>query len=135
MPGEIEEAETAGGEYQADIASFVLHCPKRNPGEHFEGLEMLTKLLTPAGDTELKGRVEELPAPGEQGDEGEDEDEDIDWYLEQTAQETQETMLITESTAEYGYGFNFNKTGVFKNLLDEFGLLLDVKNPDSKTLR
>ena len=47
----------------------------------------------------------------------------------------EESVHVTETTAEYGYGFNFSKTGVFKNLLAEFEMLLDVKDPDSKTLR
>ena len=131
LPGEVEESESAGGEYQADIASFVLRCPKKNPGEHFEGLDMITKLLTPSGDTQVRANIEELDAENE-----EDEDEEeIDFFYEQRMPEQEQTMNITESTSEFGYGFNFSKTGVFKNLLDEFEQLLDVNNPDSKPLR
>ena len=131
LPGEIEESESAGGEYQADIASFVLRCPKKNPGENFEGLDMITKLLTPSGDTQVRANIEELDAENEE----DAEEEEIDFFYEQSMPEQEQTMNITESTSEFGYGFNFAKTGVFKNLLDEFEQLLDVKNPDSKTLR
>jgi len=134
LPGEVEEAETAGGEYQADIASFVLRCPKKVPGEHFDGLEMITQLLTPSGDKQMKNQVEELDAADDDDVDVDSEDE-IDWYYEQRPhQEDLDPLLVTESTADFGYGFNFAKTGVFKNLLDEFELLLDVKNPDSKSL-
>lgn len=131
LPGKIEESESAGGEYQADIASFVLRCPKKNPGENFEGLDMITKLLTPSGDTQVRANIEELDAENEE----DAEEEEIDFFYEQSMPEQEQTMNITESTSEFGYGFNFAKTGVFKNLLDEFEQLLDVKNPDSKPLR
>ena len=143
LPREVEEAETAGGQYQADIASFVLKCPKKIRGQHFEGLDMLTKLLTPPGKDNLDGKVEELSEDvadeaGAASDEmPEEDDDDIDWYFEQSMPDEKEEKieLLTVSTEDFGYGFNFSKTGVFKNLLDEFGLLLDVKNPDAKSHR
>ena len=39
-----------GGEYQADTRSFFITCPKSQLGQHFEGLDMITKLLTPPGN-------------------------------------------------------------------------------------
>ena len=44
------------------------------------GLDMITQLLTPKGDTELKNKIEEVG-----GDEEVVEEEgEIDWYYEQT---------------------------------------------------
>lgn len=34
--------------------SFVIKVPKQVPGEEFEGLDMITKLLTPKGQTSAK---------------------------------------------------------------------------------
>ena len=92
---------------------------------------MITKLLTPAGDTQVRSKIEELDGENEEAE----EEEEVDFSYEQSMPEEAETLNITESTSEFGYGFNFAKTGVFKNLLDEFEQLLDVKNPDSKPLR
>jgi len=131
LPGEVEETDDAGGVYQADISSFVIRCPKRQQGEHFPGLDMITQLLIPKGDTELKNQIEEVG--GEEEDEETEEFNDIDWYFQQTPNQGETVIHVTESTAQYGYGFNCSKTGVFKNLLEEYEIMLDVKNPDSKT--
>ena len=47
LPGEVEETDAASGAWDAETTSFVVKCPKVTEGEHFEGLEMLTQLLTP----------------------------------------------------------------------------------------
>ena len=60
LPGEIEENDAASGAWDAETTSFVVKCPKVVQGEHFNGLDMLTQLLTPKGETNLKNRVEEL---------------------------------------------------------------------------
>ena len=36
LPGEVEESDKAGGEYDADTASFKVKCPKVTPGTNFE---------------------------------------------------------------------------------------------------
>ncbi len=38
---------------------FTLHVPKEMAGQHFEGLEMLTNLLTPKGSRSAKPLVED----------------------------------------------------------------------------
>ena len=67
LPGEIEENDAASGAWDAETTSFVVKCPKVVQGEHFNGLDMLTQLLTPKGETNLKNRVEEL-SEGEEPD-------------------------------------------------------------------
>ncbi len=39
---------------------FTLQIPKETPGEHFEGLQMLTSLLAPVGSRSAKPLVEDL---------------------------------------------------------------------------
>ena len=36
------------------LGAFVVKVPKETEGEHFDGLDMLTKLLAPAGKTTAK---------------------------------------------------------------------------------
>lgn len=139
LPGEVEESDKAGGEYDADTASFKVKCPKVKHGIHFQGLDMITQLLTPKGNNEVKTKIEDLSGDNNEENNGEadqeSEEEEMDWYFEQTFP-TDESNLIKsgEDVSLYGYGFNFAKTGVFKDLMDEFGQILDVKNPDVKTL-
>lgn len=133
LPGEVEETDEASGNYDADIRSFVVNCPKKNAGEVFEGLDMLTKLLTPAGETCVKKNIEVIDENGEDGDEEEDEEE-IDWYYEQVlSSEGDFNPLEKLSEKEKGYGFGSKQSGVYTNLLQEFEELLDIKDPDSKT--
>ena len=47
-----------------------------------KGLDMITQLLIPKGDTELKNQIEEVGG-GEENEETE-EFNDIDWYFQQT---------------------------------------------------
>lgn len=82
LPGEIEENDAASGAWDAETTSFVVKCPKVVQGEHFNGLDMLTQLLTPKGETNLKNRVEELNEE-EEGEDEEDEEEVIEWYIDQ----------------------------------------------------
>jgi len=132
LPGEVEETDEASGNYDADIRSFVVNCPKKNVGEVFEGLDMLTKLLTPAGETCVKKNIEVIDDDGE--DDEEDEEEEIDWYFEQVLpSESDFNPLEKLSEKERGYGFGLKQSGVYTNLLQEFEELLDIKDPDNKT--
>jgi len=69
LPGEVEENDAASGAWDAETTSFVVKCPKVVEGEHFPGLDMLTQLLTPKGDTSLKNAVEELNGEEFEGEE------------------------------------------------------------------
>ena len=84
LPGEVIENEDASASWEAESNSFVVKCPKKNEGEHFSGLDMLTDLLTPKGEKEIKNKIEII---GGENDEVireiEDEVEEIDFYFEQ----------------------------------------------------
>jgi len=135
LPGEVEETDEASGNYDADTRSFVVNCPKKNVGEVFEGLDMLTKLLTPSGELSVKKNVEVInDEDSDDGDEEEVEEEEIDWYYEQVLPSTTDLdPLENLSEKEKSYGFGLKQSGVYTNLLQEFEELLDIKNPDSKT--
>lgn len=137
LPGEVEESDAASGCWDADTTSFVIKCPKVKSGEHFQGLEMLTQLLTPKGDTTVRKGVEELG--GENGesedcDDCDDREEDIEWYFEQTINSCQEPisdLATPRDCTSYGYGFAFTHTEVYTKLLAEFGEILDLAQPDT----
>ena len=60
LPGPVVESEEAAASWDADTNSFVVKCPKKVEGEHFSGLDMLTDLLTPKGEKEVKNKIEVL---------------------------------------------------------------------------
>ena len=116
LPGEIEENDAASGAWDAETTSFVVKCPKVVQGEHFNGLDMLTQLLTPKGDTNLKNRVEELNE-GEEGEEEEDEDDEeevIDWYIDQNLPNEEKMTTGKRDSATHGYGFGFSETAAYR---------------------
>jgi len=128
LPGPVTESEAASGSWDADSSSFVVKCPKVNIGENFEGLEMLTQLLTPKGETEVRTKVEVIGGDDEEGD-SDDEEAEIDWYYEQKLPADESSPFMDCA----GYGFGFKHTGVYKSLLAEYGEIVDLADPDTLT--
>ena len=127
LPGQVVENEEAAATWDAESTSFIVKCPKKVEGEHFTGLDMLTDLLTPKGEKELKQKIEVL----EESNNLEDEEEyleDIDFYFEQTLPSQQNEELNCSKVD--GYGFSFQHRNVYKTLMAEYGEILDVKEPD-----
>ena len=130
LPGEVIENEEASATWDAESNSFIVKCPKKTEGEHFAGLDMLTDLLTPKGEKELKNKIEVISG-GESDDINEDcpdELQEIDFYFEQKLPEnTEDEKSICQGD---GYGFAFKQYGVYKTLLAEYGEILDIQDPD-----
>ena len=137
--------------YDVDKGTFTAKIAKENKGEVFEGLDMLTKLLTPpetvAKPTASPGLVEEIksshaepPKSSQQAEtestgnalsvEEEEEEEEFDWYIDQSIPPVSETegAILTGSAK---YGFALQKSGLSRKLVAEFHEILDVKNPDT----
>jgi len=130
LPGPIVESEEASGSWEAETSSFVVRCPKLNVGENFAGLDMLTDLLTPKGETEVRNKVEVIGS--EEVEEDSDEDDvEIDWYYEQKLPEDEVGPVL--DCDSYGYGFAFKHTGVYRSLLAEYSEMVDLVEPDTLT--
>ncbi|XP_059519379.1 LOW QUALITY PROTEIN: protein SHQ1 homolog [Myotis daubentonii] len=128
LPGRIVENGSEKGSYDADKGIFTIQLPKETPGQHFEGLNMLTTLLAPRKSRTAKPLVEEIGA-SEVSEEGveDDDDEDFDWEIEQSPyEEVSEGALHLQSH----YGFGGLRSGVFQRLQDEFSDVIDIKDPD-----
>lgn len=125
LPGRIVENGSEQGSYDADKGIFTIRLPKETPGQHFEGLNMLTALLAPRKSRTAKPLVEEIDAseiPEEVVD-----DEEFDWEIEQTPyEEVSESAL----NPQCHYGFGNLRSGVFQRLQDELNDVIDIKNPD-----
>ena len=118
--------DDAAAKYDADTRSFVVTVPKKNKGEVFLGLDLLTELLRPK-DGAVAAGIEEV---GGYSAPGEEDEEEIDWYFEQQIPEEGEER---ENSKSDGYGFAFGQSGVFSRLGEEAAEMLDVKNPDELT--
>ncbi|XP_074055151.1 LOW QUALITY PROTEIN: protein SHQ1 homolog [Macrotis lagotis] len=128
LPGRIVENGNEDGSYNVDKGIFTLRMSKETPGQHFEGLNMLTSLLASKKTRSAKPLVEvtgssELPVESK-----EDEEEEFDWEIEQSPYEE-----LTESdlNSQYHYGFGNLRSGVFKRLQDELSDVIDLKDPDA----
>jgi len=125
LPGPVTESEKASGSWDAETSSFVVKCPKVNEGEDFPGLDMLTQLLMPKGETQVKNKIEVIGGDDLEGESDEEETE-IDWYYEQKLPE--EALSNKEGDR---YGFGFKQFGVYKSLLAEYAEIVDLVDPDS----
>lgn len=122
LSGKIVENGSESATYNADSCSFIVKVPKLTPGEEFQGLEMITKLLTPVGKVSAG-----LPEISDICDEDvTDELSCGDWPLHADLPEE-----LPDSTK---YGFANLKSGIFSKLRDEFSTVTDIKNPDSTPL-
>uniref|UniRef100_A0A8C3YSF5 Protein SHQ1 homolog n=1 Tax=Catagonus wagneri TaxID=51154 RepID=A0A8C3YSF5_9CETA len=127
LPGRIVENGSEQGSYDANEGIFTIRLPKETPGQHFEGLNMLTALLAPRKSRTAKPLVEEIGV-SEVSEEGvEDDDEEFDWEIEQCPyEEVPESALDPECR----YGFGNLRSGVFQRLQDELSDVVDIKDPD-----
>ncbi|XP_015226435.1 PREDICTED: protein SHQ1 homolog isoform X2 [Cyprinodon variegatus] len=129
LPGRIIEDGKEKATFDIDKGVFTLKVPKETPGEHFEGLQMLTSLLAPKGSRSAKPLVEDVSGGSETSGNGEEEEdeEEFDWQLEQEA-------YLEQSEEEMGalqkYGFGNQRSGVFSRLQEELGDVIDLKNPE-----
>ncbi|XP_030584436.1 protein SHQ1 homolog isoform X2 [Archocentrus centrarchus] len=129
LPGRIVEDGREKAKFDIDKGLFTLWVPKETPGEHFEGLQMLTSLLAPKGSHSAKPLVEDVsPECSQRAGDNEDEDEeDFDWQVEQE--------IFTEKSEEelralQKYGFGNQRSGVFARLQEELSAVIDIKNPE-----
>ncbi|XP_060058842.1 protein SHQ1 homolog isoform X2 [Erinaceus europaeus] len=127
LPGRITENGNEQGSYDADKGIFTIRLPKETPGQHFEGLNMLTALLAPKKSRTAKPLVEEIGASKVSEEEVEDEDEEFDWEIEQSPY-TEESESALDPQCCYGFG-NL-RSGVFQRLQDELSDVIDIKDPD-----
>ncbi|CAI5688912.1 unnamed protein product [Oreochromis niloticus] len=129
LPGRIIEDGREKAKFDIDKGLFTLWVPKETPGEHFEGLQMLTSLLAPKGSRSAKPLVEEVSTECSErvGDNEDEDEEDFDWQVEQ---EIYTEKSEEELSALQKYGFGNQRSGVFARLQKELSDVIDIKNPE-----
>ncbi|XP_006819470.1 protein SHQ1 homolog [Saccoglossus kowalevskii] len=125
LPGRIVEDGRETANYDINTGYFNIRIPKENPGENFDGLDMLTKLLAPKGKTSAAQPLIQVVGETSCVDDG--EEEEFDWQIEQEQnQEIQDTVI-----SDVKYGFANLRSGVFKTLMDELSGAVDIPDPDN----
>ncbi|XP_064632861.1 protein SHQ1 homolog [Lineus longissimus] len=136
LPGKLLEDGREMARFDVETGTLTARIPKQTPGEHFRGLDMITKLLAPKGNTNAKAPLIEVldstedPSTGGGEafrDEEEDFDEDFDWQIEQIPYSLEKDPILEES---YKYGFANLRSGVFLRLQDELYGVIDLLDPD-----
>lgn len=134
LPGKFAETGEETVDYNSDDQTFTIKAPKATVGELFNGLDMITELLTPkpvAGAASAKPLIEEIPN-GEDEEEkipdAEDEEEIQELFVPEPLPEKEETFEAADS--KFGYGFAAKKQSVFRRFQEDIWQLIDIENPD-----
>lgn len=83
--------------------SFIVKAPKKNPGEHFEGLNLLSELLKPQGASNIRQTQNiEVVDSNDVDDDNDNDDADIgdddeQWYYKQEIRNEDELTISLES--------------------------------------
>ena len=96
-------------EFDREHDRLSVWLPKARPGEHFDGLDMLTRLL--ARPKELPGSIEELDSP-----------------QQQQQQEIHEASSSNLVYPHYGFGNGFSR--FFEPLQEDLPEIVDIPQPD-----
>ncbi|KAL1117084.1 hypothetical protein AAG570_004412 [Ranatra chinensis] len=130
LPGCVREIEGSVGKYDSDRGEFNFEMAKCTPGQHFEDLDMIGKLLLPQkSHAEIKPKIEVLGEDQINVDDGMTDDED--WFIEQEEMCEENLML----TASGRYGFANKLCGLNWVDRDEFSEILDLKGVDFGSIR
>ncbi|RWS09579.1 protein SHQ1-like protein [Dinothrombium tinctorium] len=132
LPANVVQNGNETVTWDADSNTFCVKLPKLNEGEHFEDLDMITKLLTVSDDMKMKTFLApkvEVSDSCEKND-CECDEEEYDWHFEQK-QWTESDQLSLNGEK---YGFANNYTGVFARFGEELHSLVDIRDPEKKTI-
>ncbi|XP_023229591.1 protein SHQ1 homolog isoform X1 [Centruroides sculpturatus] len=124
LPGKVIENGRESARYDCDKGSFVIHIPKLNHGENFEGLNLLTKLLAPTKCISAVPLIEVL----DNNKESSEAIDEFSWEIDQVPFQNEEETVIT--TIKYGFANNYS--AVLNRLKEEIPDCVDLSDPDDK---
>ncbi|XP_050313852.1 protein SHQ1 homolog [Anthonomus grandis grandis] len=104
LPGEILDDDRLHSTFDTDSGEFSYRCPKKNKGEYFKDLDLITKLLTPT----VEASYNDGSMPIEILSEGQDS-------MEVASEQPANVDLL-----EYGFGFGLRVHKDFVHISSEF---------------
>ncbi|CAG2161907.1 unnamed protein product [Oppiella nova] len=131
LPSKVIEDGEEETDYDSKSGTFVVKISKLNKGEHFEGLDLLTKLLSNESNKQItkKSLIEVIDGQEVNTESDFLIDEDFDWHLEQTVRHESDDLLLFGQT----YGFADQYSAVVARIVEEFNDLIDIKDPEHKS--
>lgn len=130
LPGEVNENGEESASYDIEKGTFIINVPKLNYGEYFEGLDLQTKLLANKKKT-ICGPSIEVIGDTSACEENKSEEEEFSWEVYQNPYTDEQSETLSQ---DYKYGFANQKSGIFTKIQNEIPDLIDVKDPDRKTV-
>ncbi|OTF79177.1 SHQ1-like protein [Euroglyphus maynei] len=124
----LDELKKFTFNYDSETNELKIPVAKKNPGEHFENLEMIGQLLAKPKTKPGKRLIQVLQSNYQNSDDDE-EDEEFDWTIEQTISVEQDEIRLSQ----HPYGFANSLTNIVNND-SEMNELFDIKNPGEKTI-
>lgn len=128
LPGKVVENGHEMAKYISDNGVYVVHMPKQSPGQVFTGLDLLTKLLAPNPRTVRAQPVIEVLENWSASD----EPPEVDWHVEQTPWTPQDEVSLLDGRK---YGFDRQRTGVIARVKEEVPDLVDIADPEHKSVK
>ncbi|XP_075526127.1 protein SHQ1 homolog isoform X1 [Dermacentor variabilis] len=133
LPGKVVENGREMAKYISDNGTYVVHMPKQSPGQVFTDLDLLTKLLAPSPRAASARPVIEVLENRSATDEEPPEVEE-DWHVEQMPWTPQDEVSLLEGSVRK-YGFDRQRTGVIARFKEEMSDLVDIADPERKSVQ
>uniref|UniRef100_A0A131YGR2 Protein SHQ1 homolog n=1 Tax=Rhipicephalus appendiculatus TaxID=34631 RepID=A0A131YGR2_RHIAP len=128
LPGKVVENGHETAKYISDNGVYVVHMPKQSPGQVFTGLDLLTKLLAPNPRAVRAQPVIEVLENWSASD----EPPEVDWHVEQMPWTPQDEVSLLDGRK---YGFDRQRTGVIARVKEEIPDLVDIADPEHKSVK
>lgn len=121
LPGNVIEDDQSKAVYDPSAGQFNIKVSKETPGQVFNDLDLLSKLLARKGEPEKKPLIEVIG-----GDDVMEEANEFNWEIPQELP-SDETMLGTEAY----YGFNQQYTGYFRHVQETSNEINELQSPET----
>lgn len=117
--------------YDYNTHQLTIFVPKKNSGEHFADLDMITKFLAQPKSKTNRKLVELIETKHEsEVDLKVEELEDFDWQVEQRLPDGEQNGMSLLQGEPYGFASSY--MGVLEKLGSEFEEVVDVRQPGRK---
>lgn len=135
LPGKVVENGLETAKYVSENGMYVVHMPKQSPGQVFTGLDLLTKLLAPSPRAApARPVIEVLENRCANDEEPPEVEEEMDWHVEQMPWTPQDEVSLLEGSVRK-YGFDRQRTGVIARIKEEMSDLVDIADPEHKSVQ
>jgi protein SHQ1 len=127
FPKEIAENGSEKASYDVDSGDLIVRVPKAVPGEHFEDLGLMSKLLEKPNPAQVSSTTSSVDKPPIIQVVAEEAFEDsFDWQVEQVSMPEVDSLLPSKPH----YGFCKKFAGVFSTLQEDITEICHIEFPD-----